>query len=61
MALIVKVTYAHGLPGGKAVLLCDGDGNAFPTQIEATVTNGINTYPTITVELAIDGENVRFE
>lgn len=47
-------------PGGKAVLLCDENGNMIGGQIETIVKSSADDIAEITVKFAIDGRTVRF-
>lgn len=58
--MIIKIEDAASVPGGRAILLCDDEGNTLPSQIRTVVEAGVDELGTITVTFQIDGERVRF-
>jgi hypothetical protein len=58
-ALQVRIVQGCPLPGGNALLLCDADGNALPSQVKASL-NQSTQGAEITVTFVIDGEDVVF-
>jgi len=52
----VRIVDAPGIPGGKAVVLCDDDGVMLPQQTRVILENGIGELPTITATFVIDGK-----
>ncbi|WP_260928215.1 hypothetical protein [Novosphingobium sp. 9] len=52
---------APAIPGGRAIALCNEDGEMLPMQLRAVVENAVGEFGTITVTFSIDGEQVRFE
>lgn len=61
MYLKIKIKEAHGVLGEKAIMLCDESGEMLPMQVEATVSNGMNSSSTVTAKFVIDGDQVAFE
>jgi hypothetical protein len=58
--LLVRIVDGCHAAGGKAILLCDQDGNRLPGQVRATLDQSIDRSE-ITVTFAIDGAEVSFE
>lgn len=59
MNLTVRFIDAPAMPGGKALALCDADGNMLPMQQHTEFENGVHDGATITVTFRVDGEQVR--
>ncbi len=60
MRLIIRITDAEAVPGGKSLILCDEDGIPLPGQIGVSATTAIGENSIVTVQFAVDGEKVRF-
>lgn len=58
--MLIKIEEAASVPGGRAIMLCDDDGNPLPMQLRTVVEAGVDELGTITVTFQIDGEKVRF-
>jgi hypothetical protein len=59
MRFVVKLIDAPAVPGGKAYALCDANtGVPLPSQRRCVVDNGISDLPTVTVEFAVNGQDV---
>ena len=58
-SVLVRIIDAPGCPGGKAVALCDDEGDMLPMQSRAVLDNGVD-HTTITVTFQIDGNLIRF-
>jgi hypothetical protein len=61
MDLIAKFIPAPGIPGGRALVLCDGEGTVLPGQAAATLEQTSSACSTLTVQFKIDGRRVRIE
>lgn len=58
--MFVKIVDAPGVPGGRALALCDENGQPLGGQISAVVETGVGERPRITVTFGIDGKSIRF-
>jgi len=58
--MLVKIVDASGVPGGRAIALCDENGEIWGRQTRAVVENDADGIPTVTVTFPIDGDRIRF-
>ena len=49
---------AAAIPGGRAMMLCDADGEPVPMQTSTELRQAVGEASTITITLHIDGEQV---
>lgn len=62
MKLFARVSDAFGVPGGRAVMLFDEEGECLPNQAEVTVTQAsASGLTSITVKFLIDGDSVQLD
>jgi len=59
--MIVKLIAAPGVAGGKALALCDDDGEPLPEQIGCEVRSFAGEIPTVAVTFHVTGKAIRFE
>lgn len=58
--MLIKIEDAPSVPGGRAIMLCDDQGQPLPMQSRVVLCNGVDEMGEITVTFRIDGEQVRF-
>lgn len=57
--MIIKVTDAPGLPGGKALTLYQDDGTVVPWQLSSRLSQETGEPTEFTVTLIVDGTDIR--
>lgn len=58
MKLTVHISEAAGVPGGRAILLCDYHGEPLPMQISHVLEQGVGESSILTVKFVIDGKEI---
>lgn len=58
--MLIKIENAPSVAGGKAIMLCDDQGEPLPMQVRSVLSAGVNEVGEITVTFSIDGDRVRF-
>lgn len=58
--MLIKIIKTPAVAGGRAVVLCDDEGEILPSQRATILETGVGELPTITVTFAVDGDSIRF-
>jgi len=59
MKLTADLCTAPGIPGKRAVMLCDETGEPLPNQVAVSLEQTVGEPSTITVTFRIDGDNIK--
>jgi len=59
MNLLIKIVDAPMVPGGKAAVLCDAEGNIFPGQSRCALECEVGSPTVFTVSFEVDGKQIK--
>ncbi|WP_010339901.1 hypothetical protein [Sphingobium yanoikuyae] len=56
--LLVRMVDTPEVPPGRAIMICDSEGNPLPNQLHTAIVNGLEERTIITVQFIVDGERI---